>query len=77
MFSTSPVGLPWASTSGATEEITGILPLSSRSLMASMLTAPTAPTWPRSTSSPSTTVPRRVAVNSRASSPDMPMAKGP
>jgi hypothetical protein len=44
---------------------------------ASVLTSTTSPTRPRSTSCPSTTVPRRCAVNSPASSPDMPTASGP
>ena len=46
----------WPSTSGATMEITGIRPASTRSRTASGRTSATSPTRPRSTSSPSTTV---------------------
>src|SRR5690625_5890009 len=46
-------------------------------ILDSMRTPVTAPTWPRSTSSPSTTAERRTAENIRASSPDIPTAYGP
>lgn len=46
-------------------------------MIADGLTLSTSPTSPRSTSSPSTTVPRRRAPSSAASSPDSPTAIGP
>ena len=53
---------------------TGTRPASISPWTASVRTVVTSPTSPRSTSSPSTTAPRRVAVNSPPSSPDMPTA---
>ena len=58
-------------------EMTGIRPASTRSSTDSGRTLATSPTRPRSTSSPSTTVLVRWAVNRPASSPERPTASGP
>ena len=68
---------PSTSRSGATVETTGTRPASRMSRTAEGLTLSTSPTRPRSTSSPSTTVPRRRAPSRPASSPDSPTAIGP
>src|SRR6266545_3313926 len=65
------------SASGATVEITGIRPAAIRSVTAAGLTRSTSPTSPMSTASPSTYAGRLTAVNSFASSPDIPTAYGP
>ncbi len=65
------------SSSGATVAITGMRPASIRSSTVSGRTWVTSPTRPMSCSSPSMVTPRRVAVNSPASSPDRPTASGP
>ncbi len=57
--------------------MTGIRPASTRSSTDSGRTLATSPTRPRSTSSPSTTVLVRWAVNRPASSPERPTASGP
>src|ERR1700733_9338440 len=61
----------------ATLEITGIRPSAISARTAPGSTVWLSPTWPRSTSAPSTVAWARVAVSMFASSPDIPTANGP
>ena len=54
---------------------TGTLPELIKPSIASVRTEATSPTRPRSTSTPSITVPRRSAVNNPPSSPESPTAR--
>lgn len=65
------------SASGAMVETTGMRPAAMRSSTASGFTSVTSPTRPMSVGAPSMSTVRLVAVNSRASSPEMPTAYGP